>query len=196
MATNAETREKLASVVGEKNLSDDPEILSGYSAAGVVTGPAPDLMVKPSSAWQVRDLVKLAGSEGINLVASSSGPPRMRGDTVPGGVAVVVDLSGMDRIIRVDRKNKVALIEPGVTFSEINRAADEAGLRVLMPLLPRKTKSVLASYLEREPIIIPKYHWDMTDPLLCTEMVFGTGDMFRTGSAAGPGSLDAGDIVA
>jgi len=58
-----------------------------------------------------------------------------------------------------------------------------------MPLLPRATKSVLTSYLEREPITIPRFHWDMTDPLLCTELVFGTGDLFRTGSAAGPGSL-------
>jgi hypothetical protein len=30
----------------------------------------------------------------------------------------------------------------------------------------------------------------MTDPLLCTEIVFGTGDLFRTGSAAGPGTLE------
>ncbi len=37
--------------------------------------------------------------------------------------------------------------------------------------------------------MIPKYHWDTTDPMLCTEIVFGTGDIFRTGSAAGPGSL-------
>ena len=58
-----------------------------------------------------------------------------------------------------------------------------------MPLRPRANKSVLASYLEREPIIIPKYHWDMTDPMLSTELVFGTGNYFRTGSAASPGSL-------
>jgi FAD/FMN-containing dehydrogenase len=102
----------------------------------------------------------------------------------------MVDLSAMDRIVRMDRRNKVAIVEPGVTFGRLASEASKVGLKVLMPMRPRQRKSVLASYLEREPIIIPKYHWDATDPLLCMEVIFGTGDMFRTGSAAGPGSLE------
>jgi FAD/FMN-containing dehydrogenase len=146
-------------------------------------------VVRPAESVQVRELIKLANKEGLNLVFSSSGPPRFRGDTVPEGEAVIVDMSGMDRVLRVDRRNKVALIEPGVTFARLKAEAQKAGLSPLTPLLPRSTKSVIASFLEREPITIPRYHWDMTDPLLCSELVFGTGDLFRTGSAAGPGSL-------
>jgi FAD/FMN-containing dehydrogenase len=37
---------------------------------------------------------------------------------------------------------------------------------------------------------MPKYHWDIADPLACVEIYFGTGDMFRTGAAAGPGTLE------
>jgi hypothetical protein len=37
---------------------------------------------------------------------------------------------------------------------------------------------------------MPKYHWDIGDPLACVEVIFGTGDMFRTGAAAGPGTLE------
>ena len=59
-----------------------------------------------------------------------------------------------------------------------------------MPLLPRPSKSVAASMLEREPVLIPKYHYDYTDPLLTLEVVYGTGDDFRTGSASGPGPLE------
>jgi len=36
---------------------------------------------------------------------------------------------------------------------------------------------------------MPKYHWDIADPLACTEVVFGTGELFRTGAAAGSGSI-------
>jgi hypothetical protein len=60
----------------------------------------------------------------------------------------------------------------------------------MLPLAPRATKSIIGSYLEREPILVPRYHWDMSDPLCCTEVVFGTGDLFRTGAAAGPGTLE------
>jgi FAD/FMN-containing dehydrogenase len=104
--------------------------------------------------------------------------------------AVMVDLSQMKSILRMDRHNKVAMVEPGVTFAELREAAEEAGMRVLAPFYPRETKSVLGSCLEREPITIHKYHWDMSDPLMCVEVVFGSGDTFRTGSAAGPGTLE------
>jgi FAD/FMN-containing dehydrogenase len=43
--------------------------------------------------------------------------------------------------------------------------------------------------LSREPVIMPHYHWDISDPIGSTEVVFGTGDMFRTGAAAGPGDI-------
>ena len=184
-----DVREKFEGTAGPGSVSDDSEALSWYASAGLAEGGKPLFRVVPTDATQVRELVKLARKTGINLVFSSSGPPRFRGDTVPSGEAVIVDMSAMNKVLRVDRRNKMALIEPGVTFSQLKAVAEKAGLRPLMPLLPRLTKSVIASYLEREPITVPKYHWDMNDPLLCTELIFGTGDLFRTGSAAGPGSL-------
>jgi FAD/FMN-containing dehydrogenase len=58
-----------------------------------------------------------------------------------------------------------------------------------MPLLPKKSKSVVGSILEREPVIMPKYQWDISDPLACVEVIFGNGEEFRTGQAAGPGTI-------
>jgi len=37
------------------------------------------------------------------------------------GGAVVVDMSGMKKIVFVDRARRVAMVEPGVTFGELNR---------------------------------------------------------------------------
>ncbi len=172
--TAAEVRKKLVKVVGEEGLAGD----------------AATLVVRPSGTEQVKSLVSLAREEGLNLVPISSTAPHLKGGSVPAAPGVLVDLSLMDRIVRLDRRNRVALIEPGVTFTALREAAAREGLRVLAPLAPRPGKSVLASCLEREPFLIPKYHWDSTDPLLCMEVVFGTGDIFRTGSAAGPGSLE------
>ncbi|OGO31848.1 MAG: hypothetical protein A2Z29_04470, partial [Chloroflexi bacterium RBG_16_56_11] len=76
-----------------------------------------------------------------------------------------------------------------VTFGELIPAAEKEGIRLNIPLLPRKSKTVIGSLLEREPVIMPKYQWDITDPLACVEVIFGTGDEFRTGQAAGPGSV-------
>ncbi|MBU1670829.1 MAG: FAD-binding oxidoreductase [Actinobacteria bacterium] len=182
-------KERLAGIVGETSVNDDRNDLLQYARPDG-DGHLPTCVVRPVNPEQVTALVVLANETGLNLVPVSSGPPHARGGTAPESGAVMVDLSAMDRIVRMDRRNKVAIVEPGVTFGRLASEASKVGLKALMPLLPRQRKSVLASYLEREPIIIPKYHWDATDPLLCMEVVFGTGDMFRTGSAAGPGSLE------
>lgn len=170
----------------------DPETLNTFAADQIFTsGSRPMCVLKPMSVTEVQGIVERANAEGIALVPCSSSAPRFRGDTVPQvDDAVIVDMGGMDKILRMDVRNKVAMIEPGVTFTKLQEAAHMAGLRLPMPLLPRRTKSVIASVLEREPHTIPKYHWDSSDPLCCIEVVFGTGDLFRTGSAAGPGTLE------
>ncbi len=82
------------------------------------------------------------------------------------------------------------MVEPGVTFGDLIPEVKKEGLRLNMPLLPRKSKSVVGSILEREPVTMPKYQWDVSDPLACAGVYFGTGDEFRTGQAAGPGTLE------
>ena len=151
----------------------------------------PLCVVKPASADDVQKIVNLANETLTPLVPVSSGPPHFRGDTVPGiGGAVIVDLSKMKKIMNVDRARRVAMVEPGVTFGELIPAAEKEGIRLNMPLLPRKSKTVVGSMLEREPVIMPKYQWDIADPLACLGVIFGTGDEFRTGQAAGPGTVE------
>ncbi|MGB2798911.1 MAG: FAD-binding oxidoreductase [Dehalococcoidia bacterium] len=184
-------KEELIAIVGAENVFDDPENLELYSRDMSFVRPMkPQYVVKPQNAEEVQGIVKWANNSGMPLIPVSSGPPRFRGDTIPTLGGAVVDLSQMKRIIRINRRNRVAMVEPGLTFGELQPELEKEGLRLPMPLAPRSSKSVIGSLLEREPTIIPKYQWDISDPLLCTEVVFGTGDLFRTGEAAGPGSLE------
>jgi len=183
---------ELEKIVGTGRVNHTDKVLQAYAGDMSFVSPVKPLcVVRPEDVAAVEAIVKLANETRTPLVPVSSGPPHFRGDTVPGtGGAVIVDLSGMKKIIRIDRLNRVAMCEPGVTFEELIPAVTKEGLRLNMPLLPRKTKSVIGSMLEREPVIMPKYHWDISDPLACIEVIFGTGDKFRTGSAAGPGTLE------
>jgi FAD/FMN-containing dehydrogenase len=76
----------------------------------------------------------------------------------------------------------MALIEPGVTYSQILPELQKEGLRITMPLFPRANKSVLTSLLEREPVMSPKYQWNLLEPLRSLEIVWGNGDKFLSGS--------------
>ncbi|WXG45006.1 MAG: FAD-binding oxidoreductase [Promethearchaeati archaeon SRVP18_Atabeyarchaeia-1] len=179
-------------IVGGENVSTDPRDLKEYSGAKTLSETRiPTCVVWPRTVDQVKRVVELANAKSVPIVPVSSGGPRLRGDTIPqSGNSVIVNLSKMNRILRVDRANKVAMVEAGVTYAEFVKELSKHGLRPLLPLLPRRSKSVVAGCLDREPITAPRYHWDSSDPLLCTEVVFGSGDLFRTGSAAGPGSLE------
>ena len=185
-------KEKLSKIVGSKNILDDPDSLEEYSKDMSFGEPRrPSCIAKPGTSDQVQKLVKLASEELIPLTpVSSPGGPRFHGDTIPYPGGVVVDLSGIDKVLRVDRRNKTVHIEPGVTFERLRSELRKSGLKPFMPLMPRRTKSVLTSYLERDPILSPRHHWDTLDPIYTVEVIYGTGDVFRTGSAAGPGTTD------
>jgi hypothetical protein len=184
--------DKLESIVGSENVLDSPELIDKYSKDISFVNPIrPRCIVTPKTRDEVVEIVKWANKTLTPLIPVSSGFPKFRGDTIPSvGGAVIIDLSKMKKIIRVDRRNKVAILEPGVTYDELIQALTKEDLAPLMPLMPRRTKSVVAGVLETEPITTPKYHWDTQDPLLCAEVVFGNGDLFRTGDAAGPGDLE------
>ena len=146
----------LTEAVGRGNILLDPADLDEFACGQVGTNGGerlkPDAIVRPGDPDEVKALVDLANRLRLNLVPVSSGPPHTRGGTAIRAKttpSVVVDMSRMDRIVRIDRRNKVALVEPGVTFGQLNAEAREAGLKVLSPLLPRATKSVVASSLDR-----------------------------------------------
>ena len=123
----------------------------------------------------------------------SSGGPHFHGDTVPSvPAAVIVELTRMNRILRVDRRNRMAVIEPGVTWAALQPALAEHGLRVTPPLAPRANKSVVASLLERQPTLIPRYNFHLPEPLRSCGVVWGSGATMFTGEAgSGPADLEA-----
>lgn len=186
-------KDELTKIVGDKNVRDNPETLDTYSRDESLVPPLrPRFVVKVKKADDVQRLVTWANQTRTPLVPISSGPPHFRGDTVPSeGGATVVDLSEMKQIIRIDGKNRSAIVEPGVTYSQLQPELAKEGLRLSMPLLPRSNKSVVASLIEREPTLIPKYRWMLADPLRCVEVTWGNGDRMRTGEAGMFPSLQA-----
>ena len=141
-------------------------------------------MLFPENTEQVREIVLHAREAKTGLVPLSSEPPHFHGASTNAD-AETVCFSKMNRILKIDRRSRYARVEPGVTFGELIPKVKEQGMRLNLPFLARAGKSAAASALEREAILLPKYQYDYPDPLLTVETVFGTGDVFRTGSAGG-----------
>jgi len=153
-------------------------------------GGRPTHVVIPQNAGDVANLVKTAFQNGIPLVPVSSSAPHYKGGIACSSDHICVDLSGSKKIRSVDRRNRVCMIEPGVTYGELLDALEPHGLTVPIPLAPRSGKSVVASVMDREPSTWPGKQWDAGDPVCSTEFVFGGGQFFRTGAAGGPGSIE------
>jgi FAD/FMN-containing dehydrogenase len=181
------TTSNLTELIGKQKVINKPEILDRYSHDNSFALPIrPRLVVQPRDVDDVQKVVVWANETKTPLVPVSSGEPRFRGDTVPSvPEAVIVDLSGMNEIVRIDRRNRMVIIEPGVTYSQLQPALAKQGLRLSTPLLPRQSKSVVASLLEREPRLVPKYSYTLPEPLRCLEVVWGNGEILRTGEAGG-----------
>ncbi|MEN1761509.1 FAD-binding oxidoreductase [Anoxynatronum sibiricum] len=177
----------LSNIVGGENLLDSPEILLGYAKdQSFAKEMKPWCVVKPKDADQVEALVKWANKARIPLVPVSSQGPHTRGDTVPGAPeAVIVDVSNMKKIHSINRQHRMAVIEPGVTYGELQAALAEKGLALSTSLAPRAGKSVLTSVLEVEPRINAVHQWSYSDPLRCMEVVWGDGVRMYTGEAGG-----------
>lgn len=183
--------EKLSEIVGRENIADDESTLEKYSRDGSFTAPMmPQLVVKVCNAEQVQKIVRLANETGTPLIPVSSTGPRQRGDTVPTvPEAVILDLGGMKKIISINRQQRIAVVEPGVTYGELTEALAKEGLELPMPLAPKAGKSVVASLLDMEPRMNALHQWNFVDPLRCTEVVWGDGNRMYTGEA-GAGPLD------
>ena len=184
-------KKELISIAGEMNVFDDDETLKAYRSDKSFEAPMkPWFVTKPQNSEQVQGLVKWANETGTPLVPVSSGPPHYKGDTVPSmPQAVIVDLSGMKKILSINRKHRIAVIEPGVTYEELQAALEKEGMTISASLAPRAGKSVLASVLEVEPRLNSIHQWNYTDPLRCIGVVWGDGISMYTGEA-GMGLLD------
>ena len=120
---------RLAAIVGAEHVADDGALLDEY-ASDHSDAPAgrPVAIVRPGTAAEVRRIVAWANETATPLVPVSSGGPHFHGDTVPSVPgAVMLDLRRLDRILRIDRRNRMVVIEPGVTYPQLQAALAEAG---------------------------------------------------------------------
>jgi FAD/FMN-containing dehydrogenase len=178
---------ELTKILGAEYFSDDQETLKQYSKDYSLVPPRmPTCVVKPKNVEEIQKIVKLANKLKTPIVPSSSGA-HFYGASIPSQGGIVVDLVRMTRILQIDERNRKVMIEPRVTWGQLQEELEKHDLMALNPLLPHASKSVLTSHLEREPIIIPKFEY--SEPVLTMEAVLPTGELFRTGSASTPDAL-------
>ncbi|MBI4296035.1 MAG: FAD-binding oxidoreductase [Chloroflexi bacterium] len=181
--------EALVSIVGIDNFADDPEALKSYSRDFSLESPGtPDYVVCPQNTEEVQSIIKLANANSLPVVPVSS-RVHFYGATIPRQGGIILDMARMDRILEVDELNRRVRIEAGVTWRQLSDTLASRGFRMIMPLLPHPQRSVVTDYLERE--VPTNTVYDYGEPLQSMEVVWPTGEIFRTGSASVTGYPDS-----
>jgi FAD/FMN-containing dehydrogenase len=181
-------REGLLELVGSKSFTDDPEALKAYSTDSSLAPPgAPNYVVRPKKTEEVQSVINYANEHSIPVVPVSSSA-HFHGTTIPRQGGIVLDLTGMNKVLEIDELNKRVRIEVGVTWEQLTSELRKKGFRIVMPLLPHPLRSVVTDYLERE--VITNTVYDYGEPLQSMEVVWPTGEVFRTGSASVTGYPD------
>jgi glycolate oxidase subunit GlcD len=83
--------------------------------------------VRPACEDEVRTVLDIARSEGVALVPRGAGTSTT-GSALPRRGQVVLDMSGMNRILDIDAADQVAVVEPGVRCGDLQEAAAARGL--------------------------------------------------------------------
>jgi FAD/FMN-containing dehydrogenase len=181
--------EELLKLVGSDDFSDDPEVLQAYSTDFSLAPPGvPNYVVRPENTDEVHKVVEFANEHSIPVVPVSSSA-HFYGTTIPQEGGIVLDLTRMNHIFEIDDLNKRVRIEVGVTWQQLTNELAKKGFRIVMPLLPHPLRSVVTDYLERE--VITNTVYDYGEPLQSMEVVWPTGEVFRTGSASVTGYPDS-----
>ncbi|MEM9029861.1 MAG: FAD-binding oxidoreductase [Pseudomonadota bacterium] len=136
--------------------------------------------IRPRSADELVAAVALAGTMRIPLHPMSRARGWGLGGRQPVADAVVLDMSGMSRIVDLDIENCSATIEPGVTFAQLQAALDAKGLAAHVPSFGGPTDaSVLANALERGEGTCAS--GDRFGSLSNLDIVLSTGERINTG---------------
>ena len=98
-----------------------------YSEAAGIARVIPSAVAVPVDAEDVVVLVKWAADSGTKLIPRGSGSS-MAGGAV--GAGVIVDLSRINHLGRIDDRDKTVWVEPGVLWSTLDVAARRKGLRL------------------------------------------------------------------
>ncbi len=133
-------------------------------------------VVRPMSEAEVVQLVMLADRERIQLVPRGSSTSGY-GGVLPAKGAVVMDLSGMNRLVHVDGSKKVVRVQSGMIWEQLQRQINKQGLD--LRLYPTSTPaSTVGGWLAQGGSGIGSYEYgQFKENVLAARVVMPSGEI-------------------
>jgi glycolate oxidase len=122
---------ELIEILGAKNvIYNNFEAMEQYSHDEVAEksyAHMPEVVVKPSTTKEISKIMKLANKYKIPVTPRGAGSG-LSGGAIPVNGGIVLSLEKMNKILEIDKKNLIAVVEPGVVTNDINKLVKDDGL--------------------------------------------------------------------
>ncbi|KYK24548.1 hypothetical protein AYK26_03130 [Euryarchaeota archaeon SM23-78] len=125
-------KKKISNLVGSGKASDNSVDLEAYSYCSSETELKPGLVVWPQNIEQIRRIMLYANQSHAPIIIRGSGTSLVGGCV--GGNNTVLSSEQMNKITKLDLKNKVIEVEAGIRIKDLNNALSE--FKLLFPLVP------------------------------------------------------------
>ena len=119
-------KQSLKEIVGAENFSDSLIDLIAYSKDASEHQHRPDAAVWPVDTEQVSAIMKLASREKCPIVPRGAGTS-LAGLAVPEQGGIILDLGRMDKIIDISIEDRLAVVQPGVVYADLDRTLSPYG---------------------------------------------------------------------
>lgn len=180
---NDDTKAKLARIVGDDFYTDKLIDLVSYSYDASEHHHRPSLAVWPQTTEQIQDIIKLANQEGFAVVPRGAGTG-LAGLAVPARGGVVMDLARMNKILDISIEDRVAVVQPGVVYNDLDLALAPHGFFFPPDPSSGKVCTLGGNVGTNAGGIKGAKYGNTRDYVLGLEVVLGDGRVMRSGGRA------------
>ena len=173
----------LRNVVGER-LTRSTDILEQHAQDSAHHHPqAPDAVVFPETVEETSECAKICNEHRVPVI------PFGTGTAVEGGVVaihggVTIDLSRMNRILRISVPDMDATVQAGVTRLQLNSLLQDQGSNLHFPIDPGADASLGGMSATRASGTAAVRYGTMRERVLGLQVVLADGRIIQTGSRA------------
>lgn len=170
---------ELEALLGPGRVLTSPQALLCYAVDATFHAGHPDAVVLPESTAEVAAVMRVAATHGLPVTPRGAGTGLSGGALPKGGI--VLSLTRMNRILEIDRKNLVAVVQPGVVTGHLQQAAEAEGL--FYPPDPASSRvSTIGGNIAENAGGPRCFKYGVTrDYVLGLEVVLADGRVLRTG---------------
>ena len=120
-------RDELKAMVGEGRYFDNQEDLLLYAYDAFMVKALPEVVLLPVSTEEVSGIMKVASREKIPVTPRGAGT-NLTGGSVPTRGGIVLGFTKMNKILNIDKENRIAILQPGVINMDFQKELAKQGL--------------------------------------------------------------------